>query len=277
MRSKDDIRIIERTLKALRSQSIECQILNIDSGSTDGTLSVIRRFTDRLIEISPESYIPGAVINRGMAETDGEFVVFLNSDAVPTSRDWLESLLGGFQSEQIGAVFGRQISRPYAHALVQLDTDRAFGDGFVSAKWKHFFSMANSAVRRTAWEHLPFSTSLRYSEDIDWTWRLKQRGVQVAYISEAIAEHSHNYTLHQSYVRQRGEGEADAQIYGKSVPEINLFRSFLLPLSAAWSRDVIYCLKSRRFAPIVHSLFLRPVQHLGRYSGYRKGAQNVGG
>ena len=93
MRSKNDAGLIGATLEAVRSQTVPCRILNIDSGSTDGTTAIIRRFTDRLIEIPPGEYVPGRVLNRGMEETSGEVVVFLNADATPADRLWLENLL----------------------------------------------------------------------------------------------------------------------------------------------------------------------------------------
>ena len=84
------------------------------------------------------------------------------------------------------------------------DTDDTYGDGKRQASWKHCFSMASSAIRRDVWAEMPFNDRLTYSEDIDWTWRARQRGYEVRYMPESRVFHSHNYTLGQSYRRHRG-------------------------------------------------------------------------
>ena len=272
MRSKNDIAVIERTLKAVRSQTISARILNIDSGSRDGTRDICSQYCDRIIDIKPEEYIPGAILNRGMRHTAGDVVVFLNSDAVPVDEHWLENLLKPFQDPEVAAVFGRQVARKNAQKLVHFDTERAYGDGQEHARWQHFFSMANSAVRRSEWLARPFDEQLRYSEDVDWSWRLKQCKRKVVYVADAIAEHSHNYSLREHFKRQYGEGVADSRIYKIRRQHIGFYRHFLAPTLAAWIRDCNLAIGSADLALLFHSFVLRPTQLFGRFNGLKVGA-----
>lgn len=275
MRSKNDVELIGTTLEALRRQTVPVRILNIDSGSTDGTLDVIRRFTDRLVRIAPEDYVPGRVLNLGMEETDGEIVIFLNSDTTPQDEFFVERILEGFEDERQAASYGRQMPRPDCRALFARDTDRAFGDGVEASRWLHFFSMAASAIRRSAWESRPFDPEIRYSEDVEWTWWAKGAGWTVRYAPEARAMHSHNYTLSQSFRRHRGEGDADARIFGaagwrESFPCYVLGAAMLEVL-----RDWRWCIREGRWAAMAHSLVLRPVQRLGRWVGHRAAREEL--
>jgi rhamnosyltransferase len=207
MRSCNDSDVIRGTLDMVRAQSYtNYELWNFDSTSTDGTLGIIREYNapERILLNDPASYNPGRVLNSAVAATSGEILVFLNSDATPQSTDWLARLIAPLQDPGTGACFGRQSPRPDCRSLFVKDTERAFGNGRTAAGWLHFFSMANSAVRRELLEQHPFETDIQYSEDIEWSWRMRNLGHRIVYVSDADAMHSHNYTLRQSYRRHFG-------------------------------------------------------------------------
>ena len=138
MRSFNDIELISDTLKAVFSQSyLNIELWNLDSSSTDGTLELIKEFNEpeRIILNDSRNYNPGRIINEGMSLTDSEIVVFINSDATPERNDWLERLVEPLVSDaSVGAVFGRQTSRPDCRSLFIKDNEIAFGDGRVAAQ-----------------------------------------------------------------------------------------------------------------------------------------------
>ena len=167
MRSRNDMPLVERTLAALAGQRLEHRLLVLDNASTDGTRDAVARYADKVIDIAEGAYVPGRVLNLAMRETEGELVAFLNSDCEPEDPDWLGRLLAGMDDPSTAAAFGRQDPRPGCAPLMAKDTLMTFGDGFRQARWRHCFSMASSCVRRSVWEAMPFSETLRYSEDID--------------------------------------------------------------------------------------------------------------
>ena len=204
-----------------------------DNASTDGTLEEIRKYTDRIHHVPAGAYVPGRVLNQAMAATEGEFVVFLNSDCTPQDDCMLDALLAGFVDDKVAAVFGRQMSRPGCRPLMAKDTEDTYGDGSRQALWRHCFSMAVSAIRRSVWERMPFQEDLQYSEDIDWTWRARRCGYEIRYAAGARVIHSHNYSLRQFYRRHFGEGRAEAHIFEWSPWERSLVRYSLLPYASA--------------------------------------------
>ena len=108
MRSMNDIKFIGRTLDSVMSQSYkDFELVNIDSGSTDGTFDVVKRFNPgKSRQIRPEEYIPGKVLNSAVKSCSGEIVVFNNSDCIPLDNEWLENLIAPFaKDEKIGATF----------------------------------------------------------------------------------------------------------------------------------------------------------------------------
>jgi rhamnosyltransferase len=269
MRSYNDIEVIGETLEMLTKQTHRTfELWNFASQSTDGTLEVIRRFNhpDRIIVNDPSSYNPGRVLNEAVAAVDADILVFLNSDATPVDEYWLERLVAPLADPTVGAVFGRQVARPDCRSLFVKDTERAFGDGSESSRWLHFFSMANSAARRSTLRRFPFEQAIQYSEDVEWSYRLRRHGYRIRYVADAVAMHSHNYTLRQSWKRHYGEGVADAFIFRDAAPKQSWARCFMEVL-----RDLKWGLAHGSIDALVHTAPLRFVQKWGRWRGIRAG------
>ncbi len=259
VRSFNDIEYIETTMKMLLEQDYdEFEILNVDSGSRDGTWEVIRKYNaDNAYQIKSSDYIPGRVLNEAVARANGDIIVFNNSDCIPQDRNWLKNLIKPLLNAKVAAVFGNQIYRPDAHSLVIKDMVRAFGDGRESKNWHHFFSLATSAVKKSMIQEHPFDPDIQYSEDIEWSYRMKNKGYTLVYVPEAIVEHSHNYTIPQVYKRFHGEGVAEGKIYGFKP---SLIRFFLKPFIMEFLRDVIWIAKRNEYHLICQSFIYRLVQ-----------------
>ncbi len=272
MRSYNDAAVIGGTLEALASQTLrDFELWNFDSSSSDGTLGIIRRHNDeqRIVQNDSRSYNPGRVLNEAVARSRGEIVVFINSDATPQDDRWLERLVAPFANPRVGATFGRQVARPNARSLFVKDTERAFGSGNVARGWVHFFSMANSAVRRDLALATPFETRIQYSEDIEWSYRLRRAGHLIEYVAAAVAMHSHNYTLAQSVRRHRGEGAADAWIFRDGELRESFLGYCLLPFGMEVLRDLSWAVQQRSADALLHCVPLRAAQKWGRWQGFR--------
>jgi len=128
--------------------------------------------------------------------------------------------------------------------------------------------MALSAIRRSAWERMPFREDIQYSEDIDWTWRARVCGYDIRYAASARAMHSHNYTLRQFYKRHFGEGRAEAQIFEWSQWERSLVRYSVLPYLRQVAGDWKYCAANRQVREALYSPVLRMAQLAGRRRGF---------
>jgi rhamnosyltransferase len=274
MRSNNDMPIIAETLDLLFQQKMDFSLIVFDNASTDGTIEEVRKYTDRIVQIPAGQYIPGKVLNQGMRQAESEFVVFLNSDCPPQHGDWLERLLAGFDSDDVAAVFGQQMPRLDCKLLYIKDTEATFGDGRNQKYWRHCFSMASSAIRKSLWDKMPFDKALQFSEDIDWTWRARQKGYLICYIPDAIVMHSHNYTLTQLYKRQYGEGKAEADIFEWPAWHRNILRYSILPYVRQVLSDWRYCLKRGALGTMVFSPVLRLSHLLGRRKGFNEGWKN---
>lgn len=275
MRSYNEAWAIEDTLRGIFDQDYagRIELIVIDSGSTDGSHEIIRRYpTKEFIVLEPGSYVPGKVLNQGFRLASHDWVVFNNSDATPANRQWLTELLRtALRSPRLGAAFSRQIPRGDCQAVFAHDYERCFGPQRESAHWDHFFSMVSCVAYKPTWAQIPIREDLQYAEDDEWTRRLKAAGYEILLAEQSLSIHSHNYSPAEAYKRARGDAIAVAR--AGNVPAVNRawHRDVFLPAVRDTLRDFNYCRRHGRLAELGHAFRVRYQQRLGRMHGYKEG------
>lgn len=273
LRSFNEGWALRETLPALKAQHYpQWELLVFDSGSTDGSVELIRAAAPReFIQMHPHEYRPGRVLNQGMQLARHDRVIFLNADATPQGRDWLAPLAAALGEPGVAASFGRQIPRPDCQAVFAHDYDRCFGPERESAGWDHFFSMVSSGLLREPWSRRGFREAMQYSEDDEYTRWCRAHGYTIKYVPESVVMHSHNYTPRQAYKRSFGEAWALADVWRGDVRAFTPLRS----LALGWTRDVVsdlrWCLRRRRAREWPRACRIRWEQRLGRLHGFRAG------
>lgn len=207
---------LERILEQLRRQEIdgEFEVLVIDSGSTDSTLDIVRRFPEvRLHQIPNEEFGHGRTRNLAAHLANGEFVAYLTHDAIPTSPHWLREITAPFAlDEGIVAVMGKQVPRPGCFPLLKYEIQGVFaglGPDFGTSVFYRdasmtdegildalgFYSDVNSAARRDfLTQTIPYR-DVPYAEDQLFGRDLIEAGYRKAYAPRAAVEHSNDLTL----------------------------------------------------------------------------------
>jgi rhamnosyltransferase len=273
LRSFNEGWALRETLSALDAQrSQRWELIVFDSGSTDGSVELLRRAQPReFIELAPSDYVPGRVMNEGMRLARSQEVIFLNADATPQGPDWLGPLVRVLRDPRTAAVFSRQVPRPDCQAVYACDYERCFGPDRESARWDHFFSMVSSGLRRDIWERRGFLEKIQYAEDDEYTRWAKGEGYKVVYVPESVVMHSHNYSPDEAYRRSFGDARALAASWPGKRADFNWRRTLLLGWLNDLRRDLCFCAWSGRIREFPHAARVRWRQRRGRLEGFQSG------
>jgi len=182
------------------------EVVVVDSGSTDRTAAIAAEFPVRLLQIRADEFHHGRTRNAAARLTGGSFLVYLSADAFPMEHTWLESLLAPFLDPAVGAVYGRQQAKPEATPERRFFMEHRYGtnppapsrDGAVGQYRTFQFSTVNCAIRRLAWQKLPFPEDLNAYEDFSWAIQASKNW-HLRYEPNAAVLHSHNYPLLKSF------------------------------------------------------------------------------
>ncbi len=267
IRCFNEERHLGRLLHGVMQQTLrEVEIVIVDSGSTDGTITVAERFPTRILSIKPEDFSFGHSLNVGCRAVTGEFVVMASGHVYPIYKDWLAKLLEPFKDPKVALVYGKQRG----------GKTTTFSEHQVFTKWfaEHsnlnqdhpFCNNANAAIRRGVWEELPYNAELTGLEDIDWARRAMQLDFKIAYEADAEVVHVHNETSLQTYNRYRREAIALKRIF----PEEHFhFADFLRLLLTNVFSDYVHGFRDGpRHREWLAILRFRLMQFWGTYRGF---------
>lgn len=273
LRSYNEGWALRETIPAIQAQEYgPWELIVFDSGSSDGSVDLICKAEPReFVQLAPQEYVPGRVLNHAMRLARSNFCVFVNADATPQGRSWLRPLVRALQDPQTAAAFGRQTPRPDCQAVYAHDYDRCFGPNRESAGWDHFFSMANSAIRKDVWRQRGFLETLQYAEDDEYTRWCRAQGYRVVYCPDSVVMHSHNYTGPQAYKRSFGDAKSLAACWPGPPGHFNFPRTVLLGWLSDLRRDLKFCWRHRRLGELPHAARIRWQQRRGRLDGFRNG------
>jgi rhamnosyltransferase len=262
---------LRETLPALAVQDWKnWELIVIDSGSTDGSVELIRAAAPRHFR-QIDNYSPARVLNMGMELASSEYGIFLNADATPQGSGWLRPLANALKDPGTAAVFGRQIPRPDCRAVFAHDYARCFGETREAVRWEHFFSMVSSGLRKNVWAQRGFLETMQYSEDDEYTRWCRAQGFRVVYEPESVVMHSHNYTPAEAWKRSFGEARALAAVWPGNRTDFNLPRTVLLGWLNDARRDLGFCARTHRLREWPHALRIRWRQRCAKLAGFKAG------
>ncbi len=208
---KNELRHLRRSLPVLLEQDTELpfDLTVIDSGSTDGSLDYLQGLTEadgrvRVVQIPPSEFHHARTRNLGAEITSGRLLVYLGGDAIPLGSSWLRTLAAPILAPRtdVVATYGRQVPRAGAGISNQCRMAYNYGPRPVekratarlSAKERYFFSSVACCIDRSRVASPPFDERFPVNEDITLSHRIIAAGSAIAYVPEAVVEHSHEYS-----------------------------------------------------------------------------------
>ena len=266
IRTFNEARYLDELLSGVADQDYEnVEIVVIDSGSTDATLSIAERHGCVVTHIEKADFTFGRSLNMGSEKASGDILVYISGHCVPKESDWLTKLTAPIRDGVAHYSYGRQVGRDGTKFSERRlfnkyfpETSRIPQDGF-------FCNNANAAIARRTFSIYRFDEDVTGLEDMELAKRLVRDGGRVAYVADAPVYHIHDET----WVQTKRRYEREAIALQTIMPEINvsLFDAFRYGVSGVMS-DLSEALMARRtLREIVPIIKFRAAQYWGTYRG----------
>jgi GT2 family glycosyltransferase len=209
---KNELQTLLRSLSNQTFPADRCEIIVVDDGSTDGTCEWLLQHKDQFtVSISLYSQVrggPGVARNAGMEKAEGDLFAFTDTDCI-AQPEWLTSLIKPFSSEKVGAVGGSEIINDNDPLLMRcfhyLMTAPLTTGGLRGKRGKrlaHFYPRTfNMAISREVYQETGGFKPLFHAEDIELSYRIKQKGFKLVYEDSARVYHKRRNTVAQ-FIRQ---------------------------------------------------------------------------
>ncbi|HEB75849.1 MAG TPA: glycosyltransferase [Nitrospirae bacterium] len=175
------------------------QVTVVDDCSTDETLNKVKAYPLVRVLKNPVNKGVSAARNHGINETDGDIVVFIDSDVL-IPKQLLSQMLNSFErNPEVSIIQGRyddtsyykNTFSQYKHFIFSFRGLNPMDDG----KYANYVHTACVAVLREVVEEVRFNEDLTRGEDVDFGQRCAQKGFLIYVDRELTVRHKKKYTF----------------------------------------------------------------------------------
>lgn len=183
--AKNEAAYIRKCLESIKAFNYPRELLDVvvvDNGSTDATVSEALRYHVRVLE-KRDVYV-GAVRNAGVKVTRGELLVFIDADCI-AGTNYIYSAVEALRSQEIGAV-GGGCTAPADGTWVE----RAWGSGIPHSHEVKALAASTFAIRRDVFVNIGgFNEMITAGEDDELSNRLVASGYKLHSLKECWVIH----------------------------------------------------------------------------------------
>ena len=268
---------IAETIQSVINQTYSnWELIIVNDGSTDGSLNIIKEFSDRDSRISFIDKINSGVSdsrNKGIEKANGDFIAFLDADDV-WNIDFLNWCLSKFSEDNLlGLVHtDNQIINEKSERLNQINISF---EGFIlnqlllGGVGEYIFAISSCLVKKEVFDSIGvFDTQLSNGADHEFYFRLANKykvgrvlKVGIYYRIHSNNMHS-NLSLHESDLILMYKKAVDYQLFNSFWFKQKCFSNMYLIVAGSWWKDgknkpkgMIYLIKSIfTYPPVIFKL-----------------------
>jgi glycosyltransferase involved in cell wall biosynthesis len=270
-RALNEERWFDAALEACKTQKLDgltSEIVLVDSGSTDSTLTIAERHDCIIRHIGKSEFTFGRSLNWGCEAASGKYLVFISAHCIPTHDRWLQELVQPLVDGAVEYTYGRQLGAEESRFSEKRLFEKYF-PAFDRIPQEGFFcNNANAAIRADVWERYRFDEECTGLEDMVLARQIVLDGGKIGYVASAPVVHIHEETFGQTRNRYYREALTLRTIMPEvHVTRLDAVRYFLAgslhDLGAAWKAHALF-----KYLPEIISF--RFMQYLGTYRGHNE-------
>lgn len=206
----DGEEVIGECLEAVLAQdSVPAEVIVVDDASRDASVEVVRGYPRVRLLVNEGNRGLAVCRNRGLAESRGRYVAFVDNDAV-LDPGWLEAMLAAVEEWPDARLFASRLV--FYHDPSRVNSTGGFVN-LAGYAWDRSIYRPAEEARDSPGVFFPcgaamfmdrglldemgeFDAAYRYSyDDVELGWRTLMRGYRVIYVEGAVARHRFSYTV----------------------------------------------------------------------------------
>jgi rhamnosyltransferase len=262
VRCKDKADTIERTFTSIRDQTVPSEIVVVDSGSTDTTLDIARRYADVIVEIPAHEFTFGRSLNIGANAASGTLHAAVSAHVALQSDDWLARAAAHLRRDGVAGASG-SLDRPDGRILLE-----PFIQGVDDWEPNWGFNNTAAAWRAEVWSEHPFDEGMSACEDKEWAWRVLRAGWQLALDPQLVVRGVHRRRAGLRDLLRRCTAESYELVLRTDMPPVGARDAVM-----QWWGDVV---RDDQTPPMFQRLsYFRITEIAGSYIGSRQAKRHA--
>lgn len=181
------------------------EIIAVDDGSTDKTVSILKNYALNLIQKQHSGY-PSSM-NAGIKEARGDAVLIVDSDTY-VEQDYLEKILREFEDRKVGVVSGYVATKPNAKfwaRIIGFESEDRYDQ--MKSKYVDFITSTCTAYRREVFNQVGiFDEELKRGSDEDLAQRASKVGWKIVLRKDAVCFHDWVSSVKRYFKKQMANG-----------------------------------------------------------------------
>ena len=214
IRTYNEEKHIGDVLESLKHQRYKnYEIILVDSGSTDKTLEIAKKYDANIVSIKKEDFDYSYASNVGLRNATGDIMCFLSGHSVPIHDDYLLETNKCFQNKNVGGCYGDVIALEDGSIYEKIYNKLGIIKNKIKGKNKEIIfenklhkgmlSCSNASIRKSVLIKHPFARELGKNggEDLEIAYRILKDNMVIAMNPKLIVKHSHGNGL-KSFIKE---------------------------------------------------------------------------
>ena len=215
---------VDELLQSLTEQSFkDLEVIIVEDGSSQPCENVVHRYASKLPlrYYTKENSGPGQTRNFGAEHSQGEFLIFLDSDCV-LPPDFLKEVDAELCREECDAWGGPDrahdsftpVQKAISYSMTSFITTGGIRGGKKQMDKKFYPRSFNMGIRRSLYRQLGGFSSMRFGEDIDLSLRIYKSGASCRLFPKAWVWHKRRTDFKKFF----------KQVHNSGIARINLMK-----------------------------------------------------
>ena len=239
---------VDELLQSLTEQTLkEMEVIIVEDGSSQPCESVVHKYAGKLQlrYYTKENSGPGPTRNFAAERSQGEFLIFLDSDCV-LPPNFLKEVDAELNRKECDAWGGPDrahesfttVQKAISYSMTSFITTGGIRGGKKQMEKKFYPRSFNLGIRRSLFRQLGGFSSMRFGEDIDLSLRIYKSGATCRLFPEAWVWHKRRTDFKKFFKQVHNSGIARINLMKRHPGSLKLVH--LLP--AVFSIGVFLCL-----------------------------------